>query len=323
MTEPNTNPLVSVVLPTYNRPESLPDSIESVTNQTYKRIELIVVDDHSDTSQQNTVNSVSHEGLHDMIFVRHNENRGLSAARNTGIKRASGQLVAFLDDDDVWKADKIERQVGVFRRAGSEVGAVCTGIRSIDASGSVISVRSIEPEGDITKDLLYDTVVSVPTLLVRRSVIADAGLFDERLKVYEDREWVIRLSQHCKFRSIRDPLLVTQRDEDHESLTPDLETRKEVSHPILLETCRMVAAEYGFVAERKTVAYATFDLGDIALRQGEYREAQKSILRAILLWPFVLKFYPYMLAAALGNRGYKTARKAKRAVVGYWHKINI
>ena len=322
MVAPDTDPLVSVIVPTYNRPESLPEAIESVVGQTYEKIELVVVDDHSGTSQRDIVDSVSHEGLVDLVFIRHDENRGLSATRNTGIKQASGELVAFLDDDDIWKADKIARQVDVFRRAGNEVGAVCTGVRSVDANGATINVRSVETKGDITKDLLYDTIVSVPTLLVRQSVIAEAGLFDERLRVYEDREWVLRVSQHCEFRSIKDPLLITYRDTGHESLTPDLETRKAVSHPILLETSRSIAAEYGPLVKRKTVAYSTFDLGYIALVQGEYWEARKSIAEAVLMWPFVPKFYLYMLAAVLGGWGYKTVRNAKRKIINYWQKLD-
>ena len=321
MVAPDADPLVSVILPTYNRPEYLPKAIESVVEQTYERIELVVVDDHSANSQRDVVHSVSHEGLVDLVFVRHDENRGLSATRNTGIEESSGELLAFLDDDDVWKRDKIARQVDVFRHAGPAVGAVCTGVQSVDADGSVINVRSVEKEGNITKDLLYGTVVSVPTLLIRRGVIADAGLFDERLRVYEDREWVLRVSRHCEFRSIRDPLLITYRDAGHESLTPDLETRKAVSHPILMETSRSIAGEYGFVVERKTVAYSTFDLGYIALVQGEQWDARKSIATAILTWPFVPKFYLYMLAAILGEQGYKTVRNMKRTLVDYWQKL--
>jgi glycosyltransferase involved in cell wall biosynthesis len=314
-------PLVSVVLPTYNRPALLPETINSVTDQSYERIELIVVDDHSTYSQRDIVNDVSHEGIEEVVFVRHDDNKGLSAARNTGIEQASGELIAFVDDDDIWMEEKIQRQVDLFLSSRDDVGAICTGVKSINADGDVISTWGVVPEGVITKDLLYDTIVAVPTLLVRRSVIADAGGFDERLRVYEDREWVVRLSQHCEFRSIPEPLLITQRDDDHDSLTPDLDTRKQVSQPILMDTFRSIAREYGTLVERKSVAYVTFSLGYIALKQGEKSDARQFIGKALLTWPFVLKFYPYMLGAVLGDNGYKTVRKMKRTAIQYHNKL--
>ncbi|WP_435078888.1 glycosyltransferase [Halococcus sp. AFM35] len=320
MTTSASAPLVSVVLPTYNRPTSLRTAIESVAGQTYDRIELIVVDDHSNVPQREVVENAPHEGLETVVFVRHDENEGLSGARNTGIETASGQLIAFLDDDDYWSVDKIARQVELLGRSGPAVGGVYTGVRSVDADGNLINVRSVDVAGDITKALLYDTVVSIPTLLVRRSAIEEAGSFDERLRVYEDREWMLRLSEVCEFESIPDPLLTTRRDDDHESLTPDFETRRDLSHRIFLETARPIAADYGYAVERKATAYSSFTLGYVALSQGYYQEARQLLTKAVIRWPFVPKFYLYLLAAALGEPGYEAGRKAKRTAVRYLNR---
>lgn len=314
-----TDPLVTVVLTTYDRREFLPRAIETVTEQTYDEIELVVVDDHSPESPRDIVENVSTEGLRDVIFVRHEENRGASAARNTGIKRASGELIALLDDDDLWNPTKIERQVAVFRRSGNAIGVVCTGIRSTDADGTTIRTKTVEFEGDITKQLLCGASVPTPSVLVRPTVIDDAGLFDERLRLYEDQEWMIRLSRHCEFRSVGDPLVITVR-EGHKQLTDDTETKVTESYPLFMEKCRPIAAEYGRLFERKMVAHWSFQSGYAALVHGESMQARQLIGGAILTWPFTLEFYLYGLFAALGDRWYTRAQTLKRRIEHYRHE---
>lgn len=314
------DPLVSVVLTTYDRREFLPRAIETVTEQTYDRIELVVVDDHSSESPRDIVENTSTEGLHNVIFVRNEENRGASAARNRGIERANGELIALLDDDDLWTSDKIERQVAEFRRLGNEVGVVCSGIRSVDADGTTIRTKNTRYNGDITKQLLCGAVVPIPSVLVRPSVINDAGLFDERLRLYEDQEWMIRLSQHCEFYSISDPLVITVR-EGHEQLTDDFETKITESYPLFTEKCQPIAAEYGRLFERKMVSQWSFRLGYVLLVHGQAVQARRHIREAILTWPFASEFYLYGLFAVLGNQWYTRAQSVKRRFEHYRHEL--
>jgi glycosyltransferase involved in cell wall biosynthesis len=316
----DTDPLVTVVLTTYDRCEFLPRAIKTVIEQTYDEIELVVVDDHSPESPQDIVENASTEGLHNVVFVRHEENRGASAARNTGIEQASGELIALLDDDDLWTPDKIERQVTEFCRSGNEVGVVCTGIRSVDADGTTIRTKTVGYMGDITKQLLCGAIVPTPSVLVRPSVIDDAGLFDERLRLYEDQEWLIRLSQHCEFRSVGDPLVITVR-EGHEQLTDDVETKVTESYPLFMKKCRPIAAEYGRLFERKMVAHWSFSRGYVSLTHGQAVQAREFIGEAILMWPFVPEFYLYGLFAALGDRWYTRAQTVKRRIEHYRHEL--
>jgi glycosyltransferase involved in cell wall biosynthesis len=312
-------PLVSVILPTYDRQEFLAEAIETVAEQTYDEIELIIVDDHSPESPRDIVENAPDEGLRDVVFVRHDENKGASAARNTGIKRASGELIALLDDDDLWVSDKIERQVAEFRRSGSEVGVVCTGIRSVDADGATFRTKEVGLSGKITKQLLCGAGVPTPSVLVRLSVINDAGLFDERLQLYEDQEWMIRLSQQGEFRSVSDPLVISRRD-DHGQLSDDVETKLTESYPLFMEKCRPIAAEYGRLFERKMVAHWSFSLGYVSLAHGEAAQARGFIGEAIRTWPFVPEFYLYGLFAALGDRWYTRAQTVKRRIEHYRHE---
>lgn len=316
MGESGTDPLVSVVLTTYDRQEFLLKAIKTVAEQTYDKIELIVVDDHSPESPRDIVENAPDEGLNNVIFVRHDENEGASAARNTGIKRASGELIALLDDDDLWASNKIERQVAEFRQSESKVGVICTGIRSIDANERTITTTSVGYNGDITKQLLCGAVIPLPSVLVRSDLLNDATLFDERLRSYEDLEWMIRLSRHCEFRSIGDPLVISVR-EGHKQKSDEIDTKVEEGYPLFMEKCRPIAAEYGRLFERKMVSHWSFQSGYASLANGKSMQARRLIGAAILTWPFVPEFYLYGLFAALGDQWYTRAQTVKRRIEHY------
>lgn len=314
--------LVSVVIPTYDRQEFLPTAINSVLNQNYEPIELIIVDDHSPESPREIVEKVPESQLADVKFIKHETNRGVSAARNTGIKYASGQLIAFLDDDDQWENNKIKRQVSVFSQEDDVVGVVCTGMRSIDSDGSTITVQNVTYSGDVTKELLCGALIPLPSIMVHRRVLNRAGLFDENMRSYEDMEWIIRLSRYCEFRSISDPLVISLRDDDaeHEQLTDDFKMKRTESYPQFMEKCRPIAAEYGWLFERRMIASWLFRLGYAALGCEEYTYAHKYFKQAVFLWPLEFKFYPYTLISMLGEPWYKRARNAKRTLTDYRHR---
>lgn len=320
MHNPNESPLVSVVIPTYDRREFLSEAIKTVIDQTYGKVELIIVDDCSPGSPEDIVRNAPTEDLQNIDFVRHNENKGVSAARNTGIKRASGEFIALLDDDDLWTAEKIERQIAEFHRSGDEVGVVCTGIRSVDADGTTISTKRVEHEGDITKRLLCGAIIPLPSILVRRDLLVDTGLFDERLQSYEDAEWIIRLSQHCEFRSVGDPLVISVR-EGHVQKSDNVGKKVEEAYPLFMEKCRPIAAEYGRLFERKMVGCWSFRAGYASLAHGKPNQARGLLRTAILTWPFTPKFYVYGLFAVLGDRWYMRARTAKRRIAHRRHEL--
>lgn len=306
------NPLVSVVLTTYNRQEFLPDAIKTVIEQTYDEIELVIVDDNSPESPRDIVENASTEGLRDVVFVRHKENRGASAARNTGIERASGEIIAFLDDDDRWKPTKIERQVDVLQNANSSVGAVYTGMRTFATDGSTITIQRVDKEGDLRKAFLCGFTPPFSSVVVKREVAADAGPFDEELPSWNDREWLLRAAQHGEFRVIDAPLVFSQREDGRDQLSGDYETKATESYPRIVEKFQPVAAEYGRLFKRKSHAHLTFDLGYAALANEKYEAARKHFLTASIRWPFAPKFFLYLSVVATGDRGYKAARAVKR-----------
>lgn len=309
-------PLVSVVIPTYDRPDLLIQAVASVQDQTYPNLELIVVDDHSPTPAAETL-AAAGANTPDLHLVRHETNRGANAARNTGIEAATGTFVAFLDDDDRWLPEKLERQVERFRTAPDDVGVVYTGATSIDADGDVVYVFRPSLRGDVTTEFFRGGMIgSFSRVMVRTTAIDEAGRLDEQFPSWQDREWYLRLSRHWRFEYVREPLVV--HTSPGEQISDDFERKRDVSYPLFLEKHRSLAASYGPRTERQFVASLSRTLGASGLRNGYHRDAVRYLLRSVRYYPFWWRTYAYLLLA-LGGR--LTYRSAKRLVRGY-HRLS-
>lgn len=317
----NTGPLVSAVIPTYDRPDLLRGAVESVLNQTYPNIELLVVDDHSSTPAERTLSSISTIAAQPIQVIRHDENKGANVARNTGIKNASGDFIAFLDDDDRWDSTKIERQVSVFQRSDDTVGMVYTGLRIITEDGTTTSIRSSKVSGNVTKQLLSGAqIATFSCIMVRTDVLPQAGLPDERFPSWQDREWYVRLSQHCEFEAIPEPLAI-RRVGNHDRIGDNYEEKKNVSYPLFISKHQSLAAKYGPICKRKMVASLTRKLGKQALRQEMYHESREQLLRSAIHYPFAWKTYAYLLVSISGKSGYEIASKSRRSLKKYIFSI--
>jgi glycosyltransferase involved in cell wall biosynthesis len=306
-------PLVSVVIPTYGRPEFLIDAVQSVVNQTYPEVELIVVDDHSPDPVEPFLTDISFDDLAHADIVRHKQNRGGNAARRTGIERSRGEFVAFLDDDDYWDPTLVEHVVSVFQESGPDVGVVMAGTRIVDEDGEELGKVVPDAAGEVTEGILRGTVRagSFSRFTVHRGVIDATGPPDERLPSWQDLEWHIRLSTRCEYASLREPV-VTRRVTSHDQITDDFEAKRDVSYPLLLEKHCPLAAEFGRETERRFVATLTLTLGFSALRNGYYATAVRTFGRAIQHDPLVPKAYLYLLIALGGPFTYKPARGLRR-----------
>lgn len=199
--------LVSVVIPTHNRQEFIAEAVRSVLDQTYKCIEIIVVDDGS---TDNTREVISH--FDQPITYIYQERSERSKARNAGVKYSSGEYIAFLDSDDVWEPHKIARQVAVLD-ARPYVGVVYTDMSYLDTHGRTIKGPVSEERSEGIGQSLYETlmcenVVGSPSaVMVRRGCLAEAGLFDERMRSCEDLDLWRRLAKHHSFYRISEPLV--------------------------------------------------------------------------------------------------------------------
>lgn len=181
---------VSVIVPTFNRANRVKRAVSSVLYQTFSDYELLVVDDGS---TDRTMDSLAQFGGQ-LKTCRHSENRGVSAARNTGIKATNAPLIAFLDSDDYWFPEKLKVQVGFFMENPEAV--VCQTNEVWIRKGRRVNPgrKHLKPSGHIFGPSLRRCLVSPSSVMVRRSLLEEVGLFDEDLPACEDYDLWLRIS---------------------------------------------------------------------------------------------------------------------------------
>ena len=183
--------LVSVILPTYNREVLLKQSIDSVLNQSYANLELIVIDDASTDKTSNLVKSYSDNRI---LYIKHNENKHASASRNTGIRKAKGKYLAVLDDDDTWLPHKLEMQVSLLNNCPESTGLIYCWMDYRNKNNEITATIKPALKGYIFGNVLdKQRVGGCPTLLIRKSVISKCGLFDESLLRGNDGDFIRRI----------------------------------------------------------------------------------------------------------------------------------
>lgn len=198
-------PLVSVVITAYNYAAYLPTAVESVLSQTYKNIEVIIVNDGSTDNTDEVVRPhLSHKNIKYIKQV----NAGQAVAKNCGIKNASGGYIAFLDADDYWRSDKLEKQLNVFAN-DSAIGVVYSGLKFISPDGEIDN-SIILPQmysGYVLQELFIDNFIGFSTSVVKRECFDKAGLFDEGLAMAIDWDLWLRIACHYKFAYVNEALL--------------------------------------------------------------------------------------------------------------------
>ena len=184
------DPRVTVVLPTYNRADLLPRAINSVLDQTFEDFELIVVDDASEDETPEVVDSFDDERI---VFIRHEENK-YGKAWNTGIENAEGEYITFIDDDDEWYPQKIEKQVERMDDADDEVVLVYCW-REVYEYGEMVNEAKPDLEGEIFEEtIVKNPIGNTSTFMVRADALDDVGGFDESLPCGLDSDLLRRVT---------------------------------------------------------------------------------------------------------------------------------
>jgi len=306
-------PMVSVIIPTYNRAHVLARSIQSVLNQTFQDFELIIVDDGSTDDTESLVNRFSSKKIK---YVRHQKNQGGSPARNTGIRLAKGDYIAFLDDDDEWMPEKLERQMEVICKAPPEVGVLYTKFRQYDRFGDYVPQRRLaKKEGNLFKQLLGECFLGLGTTLIRKECFDKVGLFNENILYARDWDLLLRISQHYQFLYIDEPLAIVHEQPEgirlkHERNFADIQRIFETYFPQIKQDRKLLAKYY------YRLAHLSYILGRIG--QGRYY-----YLKSLKAYPVDIVVIIAFLASFLGVKIYTilvTLYQRRRAL---FHKIRM
>jgi glycosyltransferase involved in cell wall biosynthesis len=197
--------LVSVIIPTYKRSDLLKRAIDTTLNQTYKNLELLVVNDNipGDEYSLDLYRLIDSYDDHRLKLVEQEKHINGAAARNAGIREAKGEYIAFQDDDDYWEMTKLERQVNKFKTLDETWGAVSC-LMKFYKNGRLI--RSCLPykDGNILFDILtLKTGLGTGAVLIRRSALDDVVYFDENLMRHQDLQLFARLTDQYKVKLLK------------------------------------------------------------------------------------------------------------------------
>lgn len=197
----NNIPLVSVIIPVYNGEKTIRETIFSVLNQTYKNIELIVINDGSLDLTLNVIYTIKDSRLKVFSY----EKSGVSTSRNRGIERASGQFISFLDADDIWTPEKVEKQLKALQ-ANPQASVAYSWVDYIDENGDFFRHGNhITMNGNAYKKMLIQNILeNGSNPLIRRQALINVGNFDPSLKFAEDWDMWLRLASRYDFVTVPD-----------------------------------------------------------------------------------------------------------------------
>jgi len=206
--EGGAKPLVSVVIPTCNRSDLLTRAVNSVLGQTYERLEIIVIDDASIDKTREVVLGLKDDRIR---YLRHENNRGGSAARNTGVDAAKGAYIAFLDDDDEWLPEMTQKQLDALQGFDA---VLCTCL----VNGKSMAKR--RPKSVVALEDLKRNPYAIGgtgVLMAKAAIIKDLR-FDEQLPIHQDWDLFIRIAQRCDIAYRNEPLLIYNEGQ-HDRIT--------------------------------------------------------------------------------------------------------
>lgn len=287
MTSMTEKPLISVVLPTYNRAYILGNAIESVQAQTYQNWELIVVDDGSEDNTKHLVDTYTDPRIR---YVRHEHNKGLAASRNTGIREAHGVFIANLDSDDIWMPEKLEHELTVFSKSPSTIGVVYSQYERTYGDGRRVVFPDVpHPKNDFQKTLLGVNMISMQMALVKKDVFRETGYFDESIPALQDWEFWIRASVKTQFVFL--PEILTKGVVLKDSIANNPQKRLSGREKIFLKH------EHLFKTVPSVYARHAFTIGHTHALRGELENALPFLRKAAAAEPASLKYVASLLLA--------------------------
>jgi len=316
-------PKVSIVCPTFNGASRgyLKQAIESALNQTFRGFELIIVDDGSTDHTKGVCESYLEDSRVHYIFQ---PNGGPASARNAGISASTGEFICFLDDDDVWKDEKLQRQIEYIDAQLSNFsnwGMVFTWVELIDAQGNIIGYRGHRQTGLIYRDLFFGNIIdATSSVLVKSEILNQVGFFDEKNKQCEDWDMWLRIAKSYLIFPIQE-YLVKHREHPHRlSSSSDEAFFYEIA--VLKKALSTAPPE---INPRDVYASCYINRGIIYFSHGEYRKFRAMFIRGARLSPKLVTIENIflLLISFLGDKAVGIIKRTKREIQKTWieHKV--
>ena len=282
------NPLVSVIIPTYNRGHLIKKAIKSVLNQTYKNLELIVVDDASTDNTEEIISTITNPNL---IYIKQSSNLGPSVARNKGIEIAKGELIAFLDSDDQWYPEKLEKQINLLMNSDKSIGAVYCGMEFYDFKTNERigeHIITVDIKNNFTSGKYFLTPPMV-TVLAYKNVLEEVGGLDSNLKANEDTDLAIKICKKYNFALVNEVLVKVTRN--HEQLMANDENYIRAREIIFNKHYDFLSTDILFGLAKQIANYN--------ILSGNFDKAKEYIKKALKIKPTNLKSIAQLIGIAL------------------------
>jgi glycosyltransferase involved in cell wall biosynthesis len=274
---------VSVLIPTYNRAYIIGEALASALNQSYRDLEIIVVDDGSSDDTVEIVRKMRSENIR---YIRHPRNRGYSAACNTAISAATGAVVGFLDSDDLWKPDYLERLTGLLASHEELGGVFCDTeiVRQNQTLPSLIGLMKCFPKLLATKEkaesyvlssremylcLLEEVPIKPSAALLRREVLSRVGMFNEAWPSGTDWELFLRISRQYPFGYVNRPLAIQRICGDSTYLGNEVRDKTFLLQVFTREKLALNKDHAALAAVRRGLSNHCSDLAYLYLRSGK------------------------------------------------------
>ncbi|WP_368503154.1 glycosyltransferase family 2 protein [Alkalihalophilus sp. As8PL] len=296
--------LVSVIIPTYERADTLSRAINSVLNQTYKDIEIVVVDDNDPSSEyrKQTEELMNNYSEHkNIIYLKHEKNKNGSAARNTGFRNSNGEFIMFLDDDDEFFPKKVSSQVDRMNSLDKSWGA-CYSSYIRKKNGKTVMYGAEKREGDLLKEELMRNLFihAGSNLMIRREVVTELNGFDESFLRNQDVEFVSRILMKYKLAYVDIRGLIVHV---HERI-PGKRSFEEITLDYMNKFSSQISElpEHDRRTINKMINLQLFR--NFIFTKGERKKAFKYIVRRELTLGLVSRYMLHLLKRKLSKKAY-------------------
>ena len=305
-------PKISVVIPVYNGSKYIEETLNSVLNQSYKDFEIIVIDDGSTDNTSEIVNRFPSP-----VRLIQNKHNGKSFSRNIGIRAARGELISFVDADDLWMPNKLEVQIEYLKNH-PEFEWIYSDCYIFEGSSEhIVDIWSRTAKkiysGNILKQLLNDCLIPSPTPMVSRRIFDDVGFFDETFLRHQPEDWDmwLRIASRYPIGSINEPLALLRKHEN--SLTAKEDPLK-TFEGIMYVVQRAISRDKERIGNlaNKVLSSRYLSFGKGLARMSGRREARTMYFNALRYNPLNIKAYTFYLLQFLPDK-----------IVFRLHKLNV